>query len=126
MPQDHAKSDRPVVAYKLFRRRRDGSLGPLFINRKLRVPLNQWLEAESCPTRGYALRPGWHCTLQPIAPHLSTRGRVWCQVEVQGVEEFRRPASQGGAWLLARRLRVLGPVTSSGRGLRSRCCARSG
>jgi hypothetical protein len=96
-----------MIAYKLLRRRRDGSLGPLFINRRQRVPVGLWLEAEDHPTKGYAHRPGWHCTLRPEAPHLSTRGRVWCRVEVSGTREFNRPESQGGTWVLAERMRVL-------------------
>ena len=95
------------MAYKLFRKRKDGSLGPLFINARLRVPVGQWLAAEAHPTKGFALRPGWHCTVVPVAPHLSTKGRVWCRVQVEGVKTYNRPESQGGTWLLADRLMVL-------------------
>jgi hypothetical protein len=96
-----------MIAYKLFRRRKDGSLGPLFINRCQRVPVGVWLDAEAHPTSGFAFRPGWHCVARPVAPHLSTRGRVWCKVRVQGVRRFSRPESQGGTWLLADRIKVL-------------------
>lgn len=58
------------AAYKLFRRRGDGSLGPLFINKRQRIPLGEWLQAEDHPTKGYAHRPGWHCGVAPSAPHL--------------------------------------------------------
>lgn len=101
-----------VIAYKLFRLRSDGSIGPLFINRRQRIPVGVWLEAEAHPTAGFAYRPGWHCTLLPIAPHLKTtlksgEVRKWFKVEVQGIETFQRPESQGGTWVLAKRLRVI-------------------
>ncbi|QUL77243.1 hypothetical protein A71_89 [Escherichia phage A7_1] len=107
-----------IVAYKLFRVRKDGTIGPLFINRSLVVEKNKWMEAENHPTRGFSVRPGWHCTLKPEAPHLKTNLksgeiRKWFKVEVQGIVNFQRPESQGGTWVLAERLRVLEEVSSS-------------
>lgn len=101
-----------MIAYKLFKRRCNNTLGPLFINAKLIVPLNEWMEAEDHPTKGYAHRPGWHCTLKPIAPHLKLKPkhgpeRVWCMVEVENIDTYNRPESQGGTWVLAQRLKVL-------------------
>lgn len=96
-----------MIAYKLFKQRKNGTLGPLFINRRQIVPVGEWLQAEDHPTKGYAHRPGWHATLKPEAPHLSERERVWCKVEVDGIQFFERPVSQGGKWVLAQRLRVL-------------------
>lgn len=98
---------RKLVAYKLVRLRRDGTLGPLFINKHQVVPIGRWLKAESHPTVGFKVRPGWHCTSQPVAPHLSKKGRVWCWVEITHYEEFQRPAAQGGLWYIAGRMRVL-------------------
>lgn len=96
-----------MIAYKLVRRRRDGSLGPLFINARLRIPLNEWLRAEAHHKKGFKFRPGWHCTAAPVAPHLSTRDRVWVEVEIQDYEEVVRPATQGGLWYLAKRIRFI-------------------
>ena len=96
-----------MIGYKLLNERKDGSLGPLFINRKQRIPLGTWLPAEDHPTKGYAHRPGWHVLLQPVAPHLSEKGRVWCKVEAQDCTEFTRPVSQGGKWVLAQRMKLL-------------------
>jgi hypothetical protein len=93
--------------FKLFRLRADGSLGPLFINAALRVPEGRWLTAEAHRTPGFAYRPGWHACYRPEAPHLSTRGRVWCEVELRGAKRYYRPESQGGAWVLASKLRVV-------------------
>jgi len=60
-----------MKAYKLFKLRADGTLGPLFINASQRLPEGVWLKSEDHPTKGFAHRPGWHCTLKPEAPHLS-------------------------------------------------------
>lgn len=95
-----------MIAYKLLRIRKDGSLGPLFINRKLRIPLKQTLKAEAHRTKGYKFRPGWHCTEAPIAPHLSTKNRVWAKVEIEDYVPLVRPKVQGGTWYLAERMRV--------------------
>lgn len=95
-----------IKAYKLFRIRKDGTLGPLFINRKQVIPMNKWLRAEDHPTKGYAHRPGWHVAKRPFAPHLSPKGRVWKRVEVKDIEVLKRPAIQGGVWMLAKWMRV--------------------
>lgn len=101
-----------MIAYKLFKLRANGTLGPLFINARQVVPIGVWLEAEDHPTKGFAHRPGWHCCLRPEAPHLALRPkggprRVWAKVEVEGTTTYDRPESQGGSWVLARRLRVI-------------------
>ncbi len=98
---------RARTAYKLLRQRRNGSLAPLFIHARSTVPLGCWLRAEDHPTRGYAHRPGWHAAPAPIAPHLSTRGRVWCKVRVRGWVKIRRPKAQGSAWYLAEEMKVI-------------------
>jgi hypothetical protein len=95
-----------VKAYKLLKVRKDGSLGPLFINAKQRIPIGVWLKAEEHLTPGYAFRPGWHTTAKPVAPHLSTKGRVWCSVTIRDFVEFVRPSAQGGMWLLAKWMKV--------------------
>lgn len=95
-----------MIAYKLFRLKKNGDITPLFINRKLVLETGIWYEAEAHPTKGYALHPGWHTALD-IAPHLSTKGRVWKKVEIEDYYEFKRPNSQGGVWLIAKRLKVL-------------------
>lgn len=99
------------TAYKLFRRKRDGSLGPLFINRALTLQVGRWYKAETHPTKGFALRPGWHAMEQPVAPHLKTslksgEKRIWCKVSLLGVIPHQRPASQGANWFLAQWLRI--------------------
>lgn len=96
-----------MIAYKLVRKMKDGSLSPLFINKKVRLPSNEWMEAESHPTKGFAFRQGWHCTLTPSAPHLSTKNRVWIKVEIEDFEYYDRPESQGGTWVLAQKMKIL-------------------
>jgi len=98
------------VAYKLLNLRKDGTFGPLFINRKQIIPLNVWLKAEDHPTKGYAHRPGWHVAPRPEAPHLSTKGRIWMRVKIRGFVELKRPESQGGTWWLAEWMMVIAPV----------------
>lgn len=97
-----------MIVYKLFKQRKDGTLGPLFINARLRVPLGEWLPAEDHPTKGFARRPAWHSGLLPEAPHLSTKGRVWaeCEVPDDDWEIFKRPSNQGGAWVLSGAIKV--------------------
>jgi len=97
-------------AYKLLKLRKNGTVGPLFINRRQIIRLNVWLDAENHPTKGYVVRPGWHVTLKPEAPHLSMRSRIWMKVEVEDYKEFKRPESQGVLWLLANRMIVLGKI----------------
>ena len=96
-----------MIGYKLFRKRRDGSLGPLFINARQRIDIGKVYPAESHPTRGYAYRPGWHICAEPVAPHLSIKDRVWAQVEFDLVETVRRPKHQGGIWYLGDNMRVI-------------------
>lgn len=95
------------IAYKLLRVRKDGTIGPLFINRKQRIPIGEWLIAEPHKTKGYAFRPGWHCTVKPIAPHLSLKGRTWYKVEIEDYVEHVRPKNQGGLWFLAQRMKLI-------------------
>jgi len=96
-----------MEAYKLFSIYRNGSIGPLFINRKLRLNVGETYMAETQPTKGFVVRPGWHAVEKPIAPHLSKENRVWCKVRIEDFEAIQRPACQGGRWFLAEKLTVL-------------------
>ena len=98
-------------AYKLFRCRKNGTLGSLFINRKAVLPLGVWMLAEDCETPKFKHRPGWHCTAKPEAPHLSPAGRRWFEVEISDFKTLEKPPAQGGTWLIANRLKILGPAT---------------
>lgn len=99
-----------MKAYKLFRLLKSGEITPLFINKTKRLPLNEWMKAENHPTKGFKERPFWHCTSQPIAPHLSTKNRVWYEVEIEDFTEFIRPKNQGGKWYLANIIKILKKV----------------
>jgi hypothetical protein len=96
-----------MIAYKLFRKLKNGTITSLFINKKVPLQFNTWLEAECHPTKGFKVRPYWHCTSEPIAPHLSEKNRVWLKVEMEDYQEFKRPQSQGGLWYLAGKIRIL-------------------
>ena len=100
-------------AYKLLRVRKDGSIGPLFIDARQRILAGEWLQAKhGLHVKGFAYRPGWHATVRPIAPHLSEVGRRWFHVEIEGITRFKRPDKQGGLWYIAERMKLLGPVKS--------------
>lgn len=101
-----------MIAYKLFRVRQDGTLGPLFINKKQKIRLGETYQAENHPTQGFAVRPGWHCCSSPVAPHLSKKNRTWFVVEVDDYIEHRRPECQGGLWFTANQMKVLHPLTA--------------
>lgn len=96
-----------MFAYKLCRKKKNGDITSLFINKKEPLEFNKWLKAECYPTKGYKVRPFWHCTGSPEAPHLSTNGRVWVKVEIDSYEEFKRPSNQGGIWYLAKYIKLL-------------------
>jgi len=102
-----------MIAYKLFRVRKDGTLGSLFINRKARIPIGVCLHAKTYVTKGFKVRMGWHCTAKPVAPHLSMKGRRWYKVFINSYSEDQRPKRQGGLWYLADYMEVLGPVWPS-------------
>src|ERR1035437_6751780 len=95
-----------ITVYKLLRVRKNGTLGSLFIDRKTIIPINVWLKAKDCKTKGYAHRPGFHCTTKMSAPHLSPYGRAWCECDIEGYEPFKRPSRQGGLWYIAQRMRI--------------------
>ena len=90
---------------------KDGSLAPLFINKRQRLQHNIWYDAEAHKTKGFAFRPGWHVCCEPIAPHLSEKNRVWYKVEVEDFKYFERPIQQGKTWMLANKMRIIGEVT---------------
>ena len=96
-----------MIAYKLCRKKKNGEITSLFIDKSKPLEFNKWLQAESHPTKGFAIRPHWHCTSEPIAPHLSEAGRVWVKIEMRDYKEFKRPKSQGGLWYLADRIKLI-------------------
>ena len=103
-----------MKAYKLLRIK-NNKLYPLFINRNVETPIGQWLQAECHPTKGFAIRQGFHCCFQMLAPHLKKilsngEQRVWCEVEVEDWESYERPESQGGAWILAQRMKIVNVI----------------
>lgn len=96
-----------IFGYKLVRKRKDGTLGPLFIDRGRVLQIRVWMHAEAVSTKGFAFRPGWHACSKKSAPHLSKKGRVWCKVALCGVTEHHRPKSQGGLWYTAEKMMIM-------------------
>ena len=99
-----------VMAYKLFRVMKNGEIKSLFIDASKPLPVGQWLQAECIPTKGFAVRFGWHAAPEPKADHLTTKGRAWYLVELKGVTSIQRPKHQGGSWYLGDRMRIVGRV----------------
>lgn len=102
------------TAYKLLRQRRDGSLGPLFVGRAMRLEVGGSYEAQTdLPHPGLAHRPGFHCTAAPRAPHIKLRlktgeVRVWCEVRLSGwIAPHPRPECQGGLWYTAQKMKIV-------------------
>ena len=96
-----------MIGYKLFRKRKDGTYGPLFINRPKRIEFGKYYWSESHPTKGYAVRPGWHICSTPNAPHLSKKDRVWCKIEFIKTDTIIRPECQGGIWYLGSKMKII-------------------
>jgi hypothetical protein len=96
-----------MIGYKLFRLRKDGSLGPLFINCRQRLEVGITYEAEEHLTKGFAFRPGWHICSEMNAPHLSKKGRVWAKVKFSDYTSHVRPESQGGLWYTANKMKIV-------------------
>lgn len=101
-----------MIVYKLLRMKKDGKLYPLFINKTEATPMGIWMAAQCYPTKGFAVRCGWHCTLKPEAPHLKTElksgeKRVWVKCEADQIKLYNRPESQGGTWALCQNLKLL-------------------
>lgn len=105
-----------MKAYKLVRKAKDGRLYPLFIDKTRPYIIGEHRVAEFHPTKGFAPRFGFHCTLKCYAPHLKTelasgQKRVWIECEVEDYEYYDRAESQGGTWVLAKELTVLREMT---------------
>ena len=105
-----------IKAYKLLRVKKDGNLYPLFIHKTHATPIGEWMQAECYPTKGFAVRCGWHCCFTPLAPHLKTElangeKRVWVECEVDNYDTYDRPESQGGAWILAQKMKINRVIT---------------
>lgn len=105
-----------MKAYKLLRIKKDRKLYPLFINKTVATPIGEWMQAELHPTKGFAPRKGWHCCFQPLAPHLKMElsngeQRIWVECEIEDWESYDRPESQGGAWCLAQRMKIIRTLT---------------
>lgn len=108
-----------MKAYKLVRQLSDRLFYPLFINKREPLKFGEWVEAKCYPTKGFAIRTGYHCCFEPIAPHLnltlkSGERRVWIECEVEDFETYDRPESQGGKWILARRFKAVRPLDIAG------------
>ena len=111
-------SEKVVYTTKLFKLRKDGTLGPLYIGSKQRIDSKggEWLPFdEKLTKKGFGERPGWHAPTKE-APHIKTEAkgqdRVVRDVALRNWTVFPRPASQGSEWYLAGEMMVL-PVKAA-------------
>lgn len=61
-----------ATGYKLFEVNEEGIPYTLFIDKNTPIPVGVWLPAENHPTKGFAVRPGWHVGQIPDAPWLKS------------------------------------------------------
>ena len=95
------------IAYKLCRKLKNGEIKPLFIDKKKSLEFDVWVDAECHPTKGFKVRPYWHSTNLPLAPHLTEKGRVWVECIIKDYKLFDRPSSQGGLWYLSKKIKLV-------------------
>ena len=100
-----------MIGYKLLRELKNGEISSLFINKKQRIKMGEWMMSMCYPTKGFAVRPGFHVLQRPLAPHLGMEGRAWYKVEIDDVTLMERPEAQGGIWMLCGRMKVLSKLT---------------
>jgi hypothetical protein len=96
-----------MIVYKLFRVMKNGSIASLFINKKARYNIGEWMTAENHPTPGYGKRMGWHSCASPHAPHLSDKNRKWFKCEIDCYTTITRPKSQGNVWYISNKLKII-------------------
>ena len=100
-----------MKAYKLVRKLKNGDKAPLFIHQTLRYEEGVTLQAEDRTRKGFASRPGFHCCFEPHAPHLKQDdSRVWIEVDVEDYVVYDRPSNQGGQWILAQTMTIVGEI----------------
>ncbi len=104
---------RSITAYKLVKRRKDGTFGPLYIDCRHHFEIGEWQEAKYDIIKpGYAVRPGWHTCKHMSAPHIKPRpDRYWMKVKVADYIEFERPEGQGGTWFLSKWIKPLNIIS---------------
>ena len=90
LDQPGAEPQATVNAYKLFNKKKDGGLYPLYVNPNKRVQMGVWVPAEEgeraedsktgkrrvkSKLGNLAFRPGWHAGDYPIAKHIGGKSK---------------------------------------------------
>ena len=95
-----------LKGYKLFEQDPMGNLYPLFIGKKNSMHIKEWQKAEILPTKGFAVRPGFHIGEICSAPWLmsfdgtykSQRSkywkRIWAEVEYVADNDYSEKVNQ--------------------------------
>ena len=86
------KPKKTITAYKLFIKKKDGNLYPLYVNKTTPVKIGVWMPAEEgerakdnksggrmvkSSLGDLAYRPGWHAGDYPIATHIGKKIEPW-------------------------------------------------
>lgn len=81
-----------MIAYKVLHRRKDGTLGSLFVDGSRRIPQRRWVVPDETLTPSWlAHLPGWHCHTRLREAHKLCRNgknRVLFQVKVRGIRRL--------------------------------------
>ena len=104
-----------AFGYKLFNKKKDGKLYPLYVLTEKSIPLGVWLHAEEGPRVGnhvksklgpLAFRPGWHINDElPYVEHIYSMhngekylkdGCVWCEVKYHTDISYQERADAEG------------------------------
>tara|TARA_B110000858_G_C17782961_1_gene465725 strand:- start:1241 stop:2047 length:807 start_codon:yes stop_codon:yes gene_type:complete len=117
-----------VTAYKLFNKKKDGRLYPLYVNKNTPVEMGVWLPAEEgerakdnksggrmvkSSLGDLAYRPGWHAGDYPMATHIGGKSKgksqnepdyrpdnqVWAEVEMSDEVDWQARADANGTVL---------------------------
>ena len=89
-----------MQAYKLFRKRKNGTLGPLFISKTQVIEPNVWLPAKAYRTKRFAFRPGWHCCSKCDAPISRWKGGCGVSLKSKAWKRLSDPLPKAGYGIL--------------------------
>ena len=102
-----------MIAYKVLRRRKSGTLGSLYINKGAVLPVGEWLDAELHVTKGYQPQIGWTAYCNAVPP-ISMKGRELWEVDLGGNAKTEW-SSYTASWMfvVSPRMKILRPVCIS-------------
>lgn len=105
-----------MIAYKQFRKAKDGTLHPMFVCTDEAIPIGEWINAHDGPRYDNGMvksrlgklsfRPGWHLSEIPYSPHIGIKengkvkymkpGTVWTMCMVNDTVNYTKKARKNG------------------------------